>query len=336
MFNCEKYIEKNIKSILNQNYSNFELIIINDGSTDNSLNIIKSFHDKRIKIIDKKREGVAKTRNLGLKISKGKYIYFIDADDYIEKNTLKKFVNVVDKFNPDLIICGIYSETYKHNKIDMLNYKETFYKNSESIKKDIINLYNNNLLYNVWNKFFKKDIIERNKLEFPDIQFGEDHIFNQNYLKYCKTAYNINECLYHYVRETENSITTKYIPNLPQIRINENKMFIEFFQEYKIEYNKYIEFITKHYIERTIGCLENIHRKNNLSIKEKLNETNKIIHNEETEKYLKLYKSNNKKIKIILSTYKFKTPIIPYIIGFCLHTIKTLTPNFFNQTKNKR
>lgn len=335
MYNCEKYIEKNIKSILNQSYKNFELLLINDGSTDNTLNVVKKFKDSRIKIIDKKQEGVSKTRNVGIDISKGNYIYFVDADDYIEPNTLEKFVDIINKYNPDLIICGIFSETYNGNSFDKLNFKEKFYKDRNSLNNDLIKLYNNHLTYNIGNKILKKDIISKHKLRFPNIHFGEDNAFNQMYLKYCNTVYNINDCLYHYVREIKGSITTKYIPNLFKIRINENHQFIKFFKERGIGYKSYINFIAKRFIERTIGCLENLHRENDLSIKEKYRETKNIIYNKETIKYLKIYKPKNKKIKFMLSTYKLKTPIVAFILGFVLHGIKSTIPNVFNKSKNK-
>lgn len=332
--NCEKYIQKTIKSILSQNYKKFELIIINDGSTDKTSDKIKKIKDQRITLINTKNQGVAQTRNIGINASHGEYIIFIDADDYLEPNMLNKFINIADKYKPDLTICGFYSETNKKNK-DKFQSEEKYYSNKQQIKEDLVKLYNHDLLYNVWNKMYKKEIITKNNIKFPNINFGEDNYFNQEYLKNTKTLYNINDCLYHYVRENNNSITTKYIPNLFEIRIKENQDFIKLFDYFDINYKTYINFISNHFIERTIGCLENIHRKNNLTFKDKIKETKKIITHEETKKYLKTYNTNNKKIKIILKTYN-KHPIIPYTIGKSLCIIKKHCPNLFNKQKNKR
>ena len=181
MYNAEKYISKNINSILSQTYSYFELIIVNDGSTDNSLDVVYKFSDERINIISKENGGVSSARNLGLSAAKGDYVFFIDADDYIEPNTLEKFVDVIDSYNPDLIICGIFSETYKNSGHDLLCYDEKFYASKKEFKKDIISLYSHALLYNVWNKLFKREILLKNNISFPDIGFGEDCVFKQYY-----------------------------------------------------------------------------------------------------------------------------------------------------------
>ena len=336
LYNAENYIHKNIISILNQSYNNFELIVVNDSSTDKSLNIVKSFDDERIKLYTKINEGTSKARNYGLKYAKGDYILFIDADDYIETNTLEKYIEIIEKYNPDFITNGFYSETTSSNYIDKIYSKSKYYKSKDDLKKDLVLLYRKNLLYNVWNKLFKKDIIVKNNLKFKDINFGEDMIFVQDYIKCCTSFYNLEDCLYHYVREVKNSITTSFIPNLLNIRINENRILSNFFGNFGIKKNEYIDFTAKRYIERTIGCLENIHRKSYLSFKDKFRETDNIIHCKETIYYLKRYKPNNIIFKIILFTYKFKNPIIAYIIGLSLCSFKSLSPALFNKLKNKK
>ena len=336
MFNSHLYIKKCVDSILSQTYHNFELIIINDGSNDGSLNIVKSFRDKRIRIINQKNKGVSSARNKGISLAKGSYIAFIDSDDYVESTFLESFVSIINFHDPDLIFCGIFSETYKSKTADMLNYTEKYYKKRSDFKNDIINLYDNHLLYNVWNKIFKKSLIDKFSIKFKNISFGEDAIFVQDYLVNCNSFYNINECLYHYVRENKSSVTTSYIPNLFNIRIAENALFINFFNKYGIDYSDYIDFISKRFIERTLGCLENIHRKNDLKFRDKFKEVDNIIHNPETIKYLNIYKTDNKKIKIILSTYRLKSPLFSYIIGYFLFLFKNVAPNFFNRIKNNR
>lgn len=336
LFNAEKYIYKNITSILEQSFRDFELIIVNDSSTDKSLNIVKSFDDKRINIYTKINEGTSKARNFGLKHAKGDYIFFIDADDYIEPNALEKYYKIINEYNPDLIINGFFSETYNSCYMDKICMDNKFYNDRNSLKDDLVILYKNHLLYNVWNKLFKKDIIKNKNLRFKDICFGEDMIFVQDYIKCCKSVYNIEACLYHYVREIKNSITTSFIPNLLNIRINENKVLSNFFGNFGIKKEEYVDFIAKRYIERTLGCIENVHRDKFLSFKEKYSETSNIIYCKETQYYLDIYKTNNKVIKIILKMYKFKSPLPVYLVGFGFHFIKSFNPTLFNKIKNKR
>ena len=335
VYNCSKYIKKNIDSILKQDYTNFELIVINDGSSDDSLNIINSFNDKRIMVFSKPNEGVSSTRNLGIDKSNGEYIFFVDGDDYLEKNILSTFVDIINKQNPDLIMCGYFSETINGFQ-DKIFYRDFYYSSLKRFKKDIVMLYDKHLLYNVWNKLFKRDLIIKNKIKFPEFCFGEDIIFCQEYIKFCHSIYNSSLCLYHYVRELEGSLTMIYKPDLYDIKANENKVLISFFDELGIKKNKYIPFISKRFIERTIGCLENVHRSNDFSFLDKLSQVDHIINNKETIKYLKYYKSKNIKIKIILVAYKLRSKYLGYLFGKLLFIFRSKFPCFFNKIKNKR
>ena len=115
VYNAEKYLPKCIDSILNQTFKNFELILVNDGSKDNSLIICEDYKvsDRRIKVINKKNEGVSIARNIGINSAKGKYIMFIDSDDWIESNMVEKMYDAIQ--NSDIAICG--SKTVEKNKI---------------------------------------------------------------------------------------------------------------------------------------------------------------------------------------------------------------------------
>ena len=336
MFNAENYIHHNLESILNQDYSNFEVIIVNDGSTDSSLNIIKSFNDNRIKIYNKINEGTSIARNYGIKHAKGEYLFFIDADDYIEQATLSKYTNIINDYNPDLIINGFYSGTQNYSSEVLFYMDDKYYKNKKEIKDNLVILYKNNLLYNVWNKLFKKDIVIENNIRFKDINFGEDMIFVQDYLKHCNNVYNLKDCFYHYIREVKNSITTRFIPNLFNIRLNENKLLSNYFGSYGIKKDKYIDFISIRFIDRTLGCLENLHRKNYLSFKDKYKETSNIIHNKDTIYYLDYYHTDSKIKKIALLTYKFKSPLFAFVLGYLFHLFKSSSPKLFNVIKNKK
>ena len=106
VYNVEKYISKCLDSILNQSFEDFEIICVNDGSTDNSLAILEEYKDKRIIIINKKNEGSGVARNAGVDISKGEYLYFVDGDDWLEDNALEKMVKKADELNTDILIFG--------------------------------------------------------------------------------------------------------------------------------------------------------------------------------------------------------------------------------------
>lgn len=136
VYNAEAYLEQCINSILNQLYQNIEIIIINDGSSDNSLNIIKEFEkkDKRIKVINKENSGVSSTRNIGISIASGDYLMFVDSDDYIEKNMILDMLQAMRENNVDGVRCNSNIFDIKNNfKHEIFG----SFSNKKIVKKEI-------------------------------------------------------------------------------------------------------------------------------------------------------------------------------------------------------
>lgn len=212
VYNKERYLDKSISSILNQTYKNFELIIINDGSTDNSFQICHRFEkaDKRIKVIDIENNGVSNARNIGLKEASGEYIQFIDADDYIEKNMLEKMISIVAEYNPDIIINAIQMVTEKKENINRIN--PVFYGMTDinKVMENFAGIQKSTGIYGyVHNKFIKKSIIDNNNLMFDkDIWLAEDLDFCLDLYKCISSIYFCEEAYYYYLQEAENSSTT--------------------------------------------------------------------------------------------------------------------------------
>lgn len=171
IYNTEKYLEKCIKSILNQNYENIEIILINDGSTDNSLNICKKYkeQDNRIVVINKKHTGVSESRNRGLEIAKGDYIAFVDSDDYIDRRMFEKLIEGAEKYNAEISMCDI-NETRNSN--DILGEFSAEY--IQLTRKQALEqlLYDKNIGNYMTVKMFKKELF--NQVKFPINKMYED------------------------------------------------------------------------------------------------------------------------------------------------------------------
>jgi len=196
VYNSELYLDKCIQSIINQSYIKFELILVNDGSKDNSLSILKKYEtlDQRIILFDQENKGVSVARNKGIDISKGEFICFVDSDDYIDSNYLSTFVT--NYKNRDILIIQ------KPPMSEVL--KECFESGILSLNDEIQQeklIINNNLLYNgsPFNKFFETSIIKLNNIYFlPNITYGEDLIFFLNYLKFVSKIHYLDYSGYHY------------------------------------------------------------------------------------------------------------------------------------------
>ena len=210
VYNAEKYIEECIHTLLNQTLKECEFIFINDGSKDKSREIIEKYidTDKRIRIINQQNQGVSTARNNGLDIAKGKYIGFVDADDYIEFDMYEKLYNKAIEDNCDIVLSDWKNEI--DGEFISMNYD--FPKNtvldSEFINENIIPYFlESDTLNTACNKLYKNKIIKENKIKFPkDVALGEDGIFNMRVFSKVNTMKYIDYIGYYY-REVEGSAT---------------------------------------------------------------------------------------------------------------------------------
>ena len=131
VYNTSKYLNSCIKSLLHQTLKDIEIILINDGSTDDSESIIKKYKDKRIKYISKKNEGIGKTRNLGIDTATGEYLSFIDSDDYVEPDFCEKMYEKATKDKCDIVICDYYEDHFEGLK----EIKESLNKSNKELKE---------------------------------------------------------------------------------------------------------------------------------------------------------------------------------------------------------
>lgn len=197
VYNVEKYLAKCIDSVLSQTFTDWELILIDDGSIDQSGKICDEYacKDNRIRTVHKKNEGVSKARNTGITLAKGKYICFIDSDDWIIPTYLQDFK--VQEQQCDFYFSGALYDTY--DKVySYKKYTEKYCQNRYEIRDEF---FKQNLLSNgyPWGKLYKTQIIKDNKLQFNEnLTINEDHIFVFQYLSYINTLYITNTAGYHY------------------------------------------------------------------------------------------------------------------------------------------
>lgn len=208
-YNASNSIKKCIDSILSQTYKSLEIIIINDGSKDNTLEIMQEYEkkDSRIRIINKGNSGVASTRNLGINTSTGNYLMFIDSDDYIENNYIEKMYTELLDNNCDVAISGMTCCKESGQIIKKVSYKN----NSTDLKfENIITEIINKLTFcSACKTLIKKSIIIDNKILFNEkLKYCEDMLFSFTTLKKAKKIRYVNNVGYYYVYN-ENSATNK-------------------------------------------------------------------------------------------------------------------------------
>lgn len=235
VYNAEETLRYSIHSILNQTYQDFELILVNDGSTDGSCTICDKFanEDTRIHVIHKENEGAGAARNAGLKIAKGKYVTFPDADDLCKPHMYEIMMGVMKDYNVDLTICS-----YENVKIDnkgicsghqpqkLLDYQTKTKQESRELWFQIRSE-NISQLNTPWNKIYKRDMIEKYDVIFPDLRRAQDAVFNLYYYNHVTSVCVINQCLYQYNINDVQKTGKKFPKDVYQCFIEYNRVMEE-------------------------------------------------------------------------------------------------------------
>ena len=212
-YNGEQYIEKTLQHVLSQTFTNWECIVVDDGSSDNSKEIINAFEnlDNRIIYYYQDNQGLSGSRNSGTKISKGKYIYYLDADDLIDKNTLQNFVNLIPH-NTDIIF-GKTALTDGHNK-NIIGYLEHFLPVNQKLAntnyKLVPMVLNDKVSCVAHNRLYKKAFITKHNLAFKDRLLHEDELWFFETLINCQSIILSDQTTYYYNTGNQNSITNNF------------------------------------------------------------------------------------------------------------------------------
>lgn len=215
VYNGKKFLKKCVHSILEQTYKNYELILVDDGSTDNSGLLCDTLatEDLRIKVIHQQNQGVSSARNNGINVAIGKYIFFCDVDDWLPKTSIETLIKATEVNKSDFtagsaLEIGITRQQptgFVSNNTCSVNKTDAFIEFINQLKS----------VLGPWGKIFKTEIIRRNQLQFQEeIKYGEDRIFIWNYLRNCHIVTGVSEIVYFYSKLNLNNACSKYYPSM--------------------------------------------------------------------------------------------------------------------------
>lgn len=210
VYNAEKYICRCIDSILNQEYRDFELLLVNDGSTDSSGAICEDYasRDSRIQVIQKENTGVSDSRNIAIDRARGTYLQFLDSDDWITPDATRLLVRAAEEHHCDLVISDFYRVVGER-----VSPKGDIEEDGVLTKEEFASYMMENpadFYYGVlWNKLYRRDIIEQHGLRMDvDISWCEDFMFNLEYIRYAEVFYALHAPIYYYVK-TKGSLASQ-------------------------------------------------------------------------------------------------------------------------------
>ncbi|WP_455537609.1 glycosyltransferase [Terrisporobacter sp.] len=323
VYNAEKYLDKCIQSIINQKYSNLEIILVDDGSEDNSLNLCKKYSesDERIKLIHKINGGVSTARNIGIEMAKGDFIAFVDSDDFIDENMYYNMMKKASEYECDVVMCDCYKIDNDKKEVFTHDIRAGFYD-----KEQLYNDYFNKLLMldsinypptiSNWVMLIRKDIIKNYNLKYKEgIRFSEDLLFGSQVMYYAGSFYYLKEeCYYNYIKNSTSVTNTYYEDKWEEfIKLyNEIRLFFEDRIDY--DFNQQIYYCLLFFLYNSINNVIFSNKgfiEKNKDIKSIL-KNNKVI---EMFRNIDISKLNIcKKQAIITKIYKSRIGIILYII----------------------
>lgn len=225
-YNCIESLKSTVESILSSGLADYEILIIDDGSTDGTSSACDELSAalSNINCIHKKNAGVSAARNTGLENAKGEYVFFFDADDTVEPNSLKNAESIIKKHHPDMLMFGMNFDYYhkgRRYRRESLVYHEEGIMTLEDVKNNFFALYDCNMLTPVWNKIINREMLIRNGVRFDtSLIIMEDFLFTLNALVFCNKIYSLPEAIYCYKQEDEWSKAyerLKKIKNIEQI-----------------------------------------------------------------------------------------------------------------------
>lgn len=248
IYNVEKYIVRCVESIINQTYKNIEVILVDDGSTDNSLTIITTRYLNICTIISKQNGGLSSARNTGLERCSGEYLLFVDSDDWIVPNAVELLVENMLAYKSDICCFRFKTANAKREYLLGNDLKKTIINDEDEIVKN--GLLGKDIKTSACSRIYRRSVLKKNNLRFCEGIINEDYVFTAMLLPALKKVSFINKPLY-YVEQRFGSISRKYIPSNISIYFTNFRLVQDYYKQHSL-YQKYMEYI---YAQCSIGVL---------------------------------------------------------------------------------
>jgi glycosyltransferase involved in cell wall biosynthesis len=316
VYNSENYLTECIESVLNQTYSNFELILINDGSIDSSGEICNYYKsvDNRVIVIHQENKGISETRNIGLEIAKGEFILFVDNDDLISPDLLHDNIELLNQTDLDVVKFSInylyIDQCGTEKEVNKYHIESGCYSRDE-IREKYKHLKESGVFTFIWNMLIRRSILSDNNIIFDKNALfgGEDNIFNYKILKYSNGLICNSKAYYTHFRRIGQSASTKYSLNKIKTVLNIMKAEKEFFCQYNINHKLWNEYV----VEYTSFIIYQVFdKRNDMKYKDKTKFLDKL----QLKEYLNFTISIQDWIKLLIKKPKYTIVTVLFLIRF--------------------
>lgn len=344
-YGVEEYIDKAIKSIQNQTYTNWEIIVVDDATPDKSTEIVMEYvrKDARIQVIHhRENKGLSETRNTGLAKASGQYIWFMDPDDYVDSDVLEKVYNSLQKNPAELVVVGLVEEYFDKNRL--LSYthticpKERYYAEQETMRRDIVYLEQQTLYGYAWNKFYQLDYLKKIGLKYESVKLIEDIVFN---IKFCMDIRAMNVLPitpYHYGKRMEGNLTNKFVPEYYKLHRKRIHMLYEQYQYWGMCTEEVKKILGSLYARYILSALQRNCEKQALMTFRLRRVWCEKLFKETLFQELMPYADamDSKSLSIAIKAFRMQSPQLCLIMGRIIYTARIFLPMIFSKVKSRR
>lgn len=342
-YNVDRYVRRAIESLQNQTFPDFEVLVVDDGSKDRTGDILDKLaeRDIRLNVFHNENGGAPAARNFALDRAKGTYIYFMDADDWIEPRMLEDMVSLAQRSNLDLVITGFYIETYygtegEHTS-EVKSRPNALYPTQADFRAAAWQLFDQNLFYTPWNKLYVRERIERLGIRFRPT-FMDDFPFVLDYIRDVERVGVLEHPYYHFIRERAESETARWRPDLYEKREEEHGWMLDLYRHWGLDGDTAcMEMIQRRYIERLIGCIENVcNPACTLSTKEKVEQIDAMITSDRAQLAVIAAHPRSRMMKLMLAPIRSKHARLAYREGTFISYVKRHNTKLFATLRANR
>lgn len=340
VYKVEGFVGKAIESVLSQTLSDIELWAVDDGSPDRSGEICDSYAagDSRVHVIHQQNAGAPAARNAALEKASGKYVYFIDSDDWIEEDMLEKMVSLAEENRAELVITGFCMEYYQGGR--NVTYRtpcpDKVYACIEDFRRDAYHYFNSSLLSLPWNKLFLREAIERRSIRFMDTKW-DDHHFCMDFLADCRSAVLSSMAKYHWYRSRKGSETMiNYSDvNMFEKRREHFQHILRLYRCWGVRDEASIDAISCYYAGRLAQCVQELADNKDISSREKREKVRRLLDDRMTKAALRHSRSLSKTMKLMTAPMKLGSVRLCLLMGGSISLVRRLAPGLFIKLKEK-
>lgn len=344
VYNVEPYLEKAVNSVLNQTFQDFEIILVNDCSTDNCKKICEDFdiqYEKITAVFHDKNRGLSAARNTGMDYAKGQYIWFMDSDDFVDCTLLEDVYCSINKNRADIVVFGLIEEYYdQHNVLHHTKQicpKQIYMDTQSEMRKQIIDLEMQTLYGYAWNKFYSLDRINALNLRFEQVVLIEDIFFN---VKYCNDANSMNILSiapYHYNKRVDNSLTAKFVPDYYKVHRERINLIYSQYCEWKLCDENVKQKLAVLYTRYIFSALQrNCDRRAEMNYKQRKIWLKSVFNDALFNELIPFGESKSELLNIMMYLLKTKKIMLCMILGRFIYIVKNKMPMLFAKIKQRR